>query len=165
MAKTPEELFAYLDRPGIETETHAHEAVFTVAASEALHARIPGAHTKNLFVRDRKGRHFLVTVGAHAEVDLKRLHALIGAQGRVSFGKPEALMALLGVQPGAVTVFGALNDTDGAVQVVLDAALMAQPRINGHPLVNTATTTIANTDLLRFLEATGHPPAVLKVAA
>ena len=93
------------------------------------------------------------------------MHQLIGAASRVSFGKPEALEALLGVQPGAVTVFGAINDTEGRVRVVIDAALAAEPLVNAHPLVNTATTTIAAKDLLAFVKATGHDALVLNLTS
>jgi Ala-tRNA(Pro) deacylase len=164
-ARTPDDLFAFLDRLGITTGTISHPPLFTVADSRALRGPIEGAHTKNLFLRDRKGAFFLLTVDEDAEVDLKTVHHLIGASGRISFGKPEQLMELLGVRPGAVTVFGALNDVEGKVRIILDAPLMAHDIINAHPLTNEATTSIGRQDLLRFLEATGHQPAILKVSA
>jgi Ala-tRNA(Pro) deacylase len=163
MPKSPEELFAFLDGLGIEVTTREHEPLFTVADSQKLRGEIAGAHTKNLFVKDKKDSYFLLTVGEEASVDLKSVHQVIGASGRVSFGRPEALMELLGVTPGAVTIFGAINDTAGRVKVVIDAALAAEPLINGHPLVNTATTTISWADLLKFVWATGHEPFVLNI--
>jgi Ala-tRNA(Pro) deacylase len=93
------------------------------------------------------------------------VHTLIGAASRVSFGKPEMLMELLGVAPGAVTVFGLINDTRRRVRIVLDRALMENATINAHPLTNEATTSIAAADLVRFIEATGHDAAILKVSA
>ena len=102
-----------------------HPPLFTVADSQALRGEIAGGHTKNLFLKDKKDQFFLVTVEENATVDLKQIHHLIGAASRVSFGKPEALMELLGVAPGAVTAFGVINDTDGRVKLVLDEALMA----------------------------------------
>src|SRR4051812_41340279 len=117
MPKTPEELFAFLDRLGIAVATRTHEPLFTVADSQKLRGEISGAHTKNLFVKDKKDGYFLLTVEEGASVDLKTIHHLIGASGRVSFGRPEALMDLLGVSPGAVTVFGAINDTACRVKV------------------------------------------------
>jgi Ala-tRNA(Pro) deacylase len=164
MPKTPEELFAFLDRLGIAVTTREHAPLFTVADSQGLRGEIPGAHTKNLFVKDKKDRYFLLTVEEEANVDLKSVHQLIGASGRVSFGKPDALMELLGVAPGAVTLFGAINDAAGRVKVVIDAGLAAEPQINAHPLVNTATTTIGSADLMRFIRATGHEPLVLPLA-
>ncbi len=160
-----EGLFAFLDQLGIAHSTKRHQPVFTVAESVALRDEIPGGHTKNLFVKDRKDRYFLLTVEEHAVVDLKTVHTLIGASGKVSFGKPEALMALLGVVPGSVTAFGVINDREKQVTLVLDADLMAEEIVNCHPLRNDATTSIASRDLIRFAEATGHAPLVLKVTA
>lgn len=165
MPKTPDELFAFLTGLGIEVSTVEHPPLYTVADSQALRGQIDGGHTKNLFLKDKKDQFFLVTVEEDAVVDLKQIHHVIGAASRVSFGKPEALMELLGVVPGAVTTFGAINDTDGRVSVVLDEALMRHDMINVHPLSNTATTSIKAADLVRFLRATGHEPAILKVSA
>jgi Ala-tRNA(Pro) deacylase len=164
MPKTEAELNAFLADLGISVTTVRHPPLFTVADSQGLRGEIPGGHTKNLFLKDKKDNYFLVTVGEEAVVDLKQIHHLIGAGSRVSFGKPEMLMELLGVIPGAVTVFGLINDTDGKVKVVLDEALMNHDVINGHPLTNEATTSIAAADLIRFVEATGHDPVILKVS-
>lgn len=164
MPKTEAELYAFLADHGISVSTVRHPPLFTVADSQALRGEIPGGHTKNLFLKDKKDNFFLVTVGEEAEVDLKQIHHLIGAAGRVSFGKPEMLMELLGVIPGAVTVFGLINDTAGRVKVFLDQELMSHEVINGHPLTNEATTTIAAADLVRFVEATGHDAVILKVS-
>ncbi|MET3790968.1 prolyl-tRNA synthetase associated domain-containing protein [Aquamicrobium terrae] len=165
MPKTEDELYAFLADLGITVSTTRHPPLFTVADSQALRGTIAGAHTKNLFLKDKKDNFFLVTVDEDAEVDLKQIHHLIGAASRVSFGKPEMLMELLGVVPGAVTVFGLINDTQGRVKTVLDAALMENDIVNGHPLTNEATSSIRSADLLRFIEATGHEPVILKVAA
>lgn len=163
--KTAEDLYRMLDELHIKHETKHHEPVFTVAESVALRDEIPGGHTKNLFVKDKKDQFFLLTVEENAVVDLKTVHTLIGAASKVSFGKPEKLMEYLGVIPGSVTVFGAINDTGHNVTFVLDKDLMEHAVINGHPLSNDATTSIGRDDLLRFLEATGHTPLVLKVTA
>jgi Ala-tRNA(Pro) deacylase len=165
MPKTPAELFAFLDKLGIAVATKEHPPLFTVADSRALRGEIAGAHTKNLFLKDKKDNYFLVTVDEEAEVDLKQIHHLIGAAGRVSFGRPEALMGFLGVVPGAVTVFGLINDDGRRVRAVLDESLMRNALVNAHPLTNEATTTIASGDLLRFVQATGHEAAILKVTA
>jgi Ala-tRNA(Pro) deacylase len=163
--KTRDELFAFLDSLGISHATKEHEPVFTVAESVALRDEIPGGHTKNLFVKDKKDQFFLLTVEEHAVVDLKTVHTLIGAASKVSFGKPEKLLEYLGVLPGSVTAFGAINDTTHQVTFVLDADLMKEEIVNCHPLSNDATTSVASGDLLRFMEATGHKPLVLKVTA
>jgi len=165
MPKTEAELFAFLAELGIAVSTKRHPPLYTVADSQALRGEIAGGHTKNLFLKDKKDNFFLVTVGEDAVVDLKQIHQLIGAASRVSFGKPEMLMELLGVSPGAVTVFGVINDTANRVKLVLDEDLMAYAVINAHPLTNEATTSIAAADLVRFVEATGHDAAILKVSA
>jgi Ala-tRNA(Pro) deacylase len=165
MPKTPDQLFAFLDGLGIEVKTVTHPPLFTVADSQALRGEIAGGHTKNLFLKDKKDNYFLLTVEEDAEVDLKQIHHVIGAASRVSFGKPDRLLELLGVTPGAVTAFGIVNDTAGAVKIVFDEALMRHEIVNAHPLTNEATTSIARDDLLRFVEATGHQPLVLKLSA
>lgn len=164
MPKTPDDLLAFLAEIGIAVKTVKHPPLFTVADSQALRGEIPGGHTKNLFLRDKKERYFLLTVEEDAEVDLKTIHQVIGASGRVSFGKPEKLLDYLGVTPGAVTAFGVFNDTAHNVTIVLDEALMRHDVINAHPLTNEATTSIGRDDLLRFIEATGHEPLVLKLS-
>jgi Ala-tRNA(Pro) deacylase len=136
----------------------------TVEDSQALRGDIPGGHAKNLFVKDKKGRLFLLVLGEEAMIDLKRVHEKIGGQGRVSFGSAELLEEVWGVKPGAVTPFGAINDRAGRVTVVLDAALMDESRLNFHPLVNTQTTSLASADLVKFLRATGHEPMIVALA-
>ena len=161
---TPEDLFARLDALGVAHQTIEHPPLFTVEDSQNLRGEIPGGHTKNLFVKDKKGRLFLLVLGEETVVDLKRVHEKIGGQGRVSFGSAELLEEVWGVKPGAVTPFGAINDHDGQVTVVLDAALMAEGRLNFHPLVNTRTTGLASGDLITFLRATGHEPVIVALA-
>jgi Ala-tRNA(Pro) deacylase len=164
MPATPDELFAFLDRLGIAHATVSHPALFTVDQSQALRGTIPGGHTKNLFLKDKKGALFLVTALEDAAIELKSLHRRLGAVGRFSFGPADLMRTTLGVEPGAVTPFGALNDRDGRVTIVLDEALMAHDTINAHPLVNTMTTSIGRDDLVAFLRATGHEPRIEPVA-
>ena len=165
MPKSREELLSYLEGQGIATRTFEHPPLFTVEDSQALRGEIPGGHTKNLFLKDKKDNFFLLTVGEAAAVDLKQIHHAIGASGRVSFGRPDMLMELLGVAPGSVTIFGLINDTQHRVRPFLDAALMQQETINAHPLTNEATTTIRREDLLRFIASTGHAAPILKLSA
>jgi len=157
-------LLAFLDRLGIETRTMDHAPVFTVAESQALRGAIAGAHSKNLFVKDKKDNVFLIVAEGDAAIDLKRVHEKIGAQGRVSFGKPELLLELTGLTPGSVTPFGVINDTGRRIKVVLDAAMMEHAVLNYHPLLNDATTSIKREDLVRFLKATGHDPMIILVS-
>jgi Ala-tRNA(Pro) deacylase len=161
MPTSSEALLAYLGSLSIAAETVDHPPLFTVEDSQALRGDVPGGHTKNLFVKDKKGRLFLLVVDEDAVVDLKRVHEKIGAQGRVSFGSAELLEEVWGVKPGAVTPFGAINDETGKVCVVLDEAMMRHERLNFHPLVNTRTTGLASADLVKFLRATGHEPMIV----
>ena len=165
MAATPDELFRFLDRLAIANTTVSHPALFTVEQSQALRGKVPGAHSKNLFLRDKKGGLFLVSTLEDAVIELKSLHRRAGASGRFSFGSAELMAETLGVEPGAVTPFGALNDGDRRVAFLLDAALMRHEIVNFHPLRNTMTTSIASAGLVKFLEATGHCPRILPLAA
>jgi Ala-tRNA(Pro) deacylase len=157
-------LFARLQELGIVTTTVEHAAVFTVAHSEGLHDSLPGAYTKNLFLTDKDGSALLVVAKDDTRVDLKALAKRLGL-GRLSFGKPELLWALLGVTPGSVTPFALINDKHARVAVVVDAALLDFGEVNFHPLENTATTRIASVDLVRFIRACGHEPKVMALSS
>jgi Ala-tRNA(Pro) deacylase len=162
---TPATLFAMLDHLGIAHSTVSHPPLFTVEQSQALRGQIPGGHSKNLFLRDKKGALFLVSALEHARIELKSLHRLLGAGGRFSFGPTELMRETLGIEPGSVTPFAAINDVATQVTIVLDAAMMEQASLNFHPLTNTMTTTIGRDDLVHFLEATGHVPRITAVSA
>ena len=164
MPATSDDLFAFLDGLGIAHRTVSHPPLFTVEQSRALRGQIAGGHTKNLFLKDKKDRLFLVVAVEDAPIALKSLHRVLDASGRFSFGSAELLRAVLGVEPGSVTPFSAINDPERRVTVVLDAAMMAHETLNFHPLVNTMTTAIARGDLIRFLEATGHGPRIIAVS-
>lgn len=162
---TPETaLLAALDAAGIAWSLHEHEAVFTVEASARLHDEIAGAHTKNLFLKDAGGQFWVVSAPHDAQIDLKALPGAIGSK-KVSFGKAEAMVELLGVEPGSVTPLAAFNDKAGAVRVVIDRRLAEAEIVNVHPLRNTATLGLAGADLLAFLAATGHEPVVADLPA
>lgn len=163
MPATPQDLFAFFDRLGIRHATVTHPPLFTVADSQALRGQIAGGHTKNLFLKDKGGALSLVVAGENAAIELKSVHHRIGGK-RVSFGSAELLMQQLGVAPGSVTPFAAINDTSGAVSMILDAAMMRHEVLNFHPLINTMTTSIAASDLVIFLRATGHTPRILPLA-
>ncbi len=159
MPSTRADLMARLAELGIETTTTEHEAVFTVAESDRLHRELPGGHTKNLFLKDAKGQLWLVIAESHTEVDLKALPKAIGA-ARLSFGKADLLIDVLGVAPGSVTALALINDTAHRLSVVVDERLMRYDIINCHPLENTATTAIRREDLFRFMEACGARPRI-----
>lgn len=163
MPATPDDLFALLDRLQIAHRTVTHPPLFTVDQSRCLRGQIPGGHTKNLFLRDKQGRLFLVVALEDAVIDLKTLHRRLGA-GRFSFGSADLLRETLGIEPGAVTPFAAINDSGQRVEVVLDETMLTHETLNYHPLVNTMTTSIGSADLLRFLDATGHRPRIALVS-
>lgn len=155
-------LLADLAALAIGYESQEHRAVFTVAESSTLDARIPGAHSKNLFLKDSAGAFWLVTVPAQARVDLKALPSAIGSK-RVSFAKPEDMERLLGISPGSVTPLAMINAAPGSVAVVLEEGLAAAERVNVHPLRNTATIGLAGADILRLLRHWGHAPLVASI--
>ena len=157
---TAHELLARLAKLGIAATTHRHAPAFTVEQGNQVWAGIPGIHCKNLFLKDAKGRLWLVCAPADCRIDLKTLPALIGS-ARLSFGSADRLRDALGVEPGSVTPFALVNDTGRRVGVVLDAWMMAQDLINFHPLRNDMTTTLAPAGLMRFLGDTGHQPLVV----
>lgn len=161
---TSDQLFAYLDALGISHTTVQHPPLFTVEQSRALRGQIPGGHTKNLFLRDKKHALYLVVAPEDAVIDLKSLHRRLGASGRFSFGSADLMREVLGVEPGSVTPFAAINDRAGRLSVVLDKVMMEHEMLNYHPLTNTMTTSIARDDLVKFLAATGHPPRIEQVS-
>jgi Ala-tRNA(Pro) deacylase len=163
MPHTPDSLFHALDELGIAHETIHHEALFTVEQSKALRGEIVGAHTKNLFLKDKKGKLFLVTAVENTRIDLKKLHETIGGSGRLSFGSAEQMMEHLGVMPGSVTALAVINDTASQVTMVLDKRLQDYDRVNCHPLINTMTTGMSFDDLIRFLKAVKHEPQIMSV--
>ena len=153
------QLFADIAQLGIAFELVEHAAVFTVEESSKLDRDIPGAHTKNLFLKDAGGQFWLVTVPADMRVDLKTLPQAIGSK-RISFGKADDMMRLLGVSPGSVTPLAAINDEGGEVAVVIDARLATADRINVHPLRNTATIGLSPADLIALLSHWRHVPVI-----
>ncbi len=162
--RTREQLLTYLADIGVLANTCDHPAVFTVGEGEAIKLAIPGDHTKNLFLKDDRGQLWLVSAEAHATIDLKRLHLVIGS-GRLSFGKPELMLETLGVSPGSVTAFGLINDPDHRVRFVLDRTLAEAELVNFHPLTNTATTTVSGEGFRQFLAACGVTPVIVDFAA
>ena len=161
---TRDELLDFLAQLGVEQTTYDHPAVFTVGESGAIKQEIPGAHTKNLFLKDAKDQLWLISAEGHAGIDLKRLHTVIGS-ARLSFGKAELMEETLGVSPGSVTAFGLINDRDRRVRFVLDRTLAEADLVNFHPLTNTATTTVSGEGFRRFLAAVGVAPLVVDFVA
>ena len=161
---TRDDLLAFLAEHGIEQTTYDHPAVFTVGESGKIKQDIPGAHTKNLFLKDARDQLWLVSAEGHAQIDLKRLHQVIGS-ARLSFGNARLMEATLGVTPGSVTAFGLVNDVDRRVRFVLDRTLAEADLVNFHPLTNTATTTVSGKGFRKFLAVLGIEPLVVDFAA
>jgi Ala-tRNA(Pro) deacylase len=163
--RTQPEFLAFLDSIGVEHDTIEHPAVFRVGEGEDVKAQIPGAHTKNLFLKDAKDRLWLISAEDRAVIDLKRLHHVIGS-ARLSFGNAALMEETLGVTPGSVTAFGLVNDRQARrVSFVLDRTLAQAQRVNFHPLVNTATTGVSGEGFRRFLAAVGVKPLVVDFRA
>jgi Ala-tRNA(Pro) deacylase len=158
------DLIAFLDAHGVDHATTEHAAVFRVGEGEEIKQAIAGAHTKNLFLKDAKGRLWLISAKDDTAIDLKRLHPVIGS-ARLSFGSAELMEETLGVTPGSVTAFALINDTGRRVSFVLDKALAQAEQVNFHPLTNTATTTVSQAGLRGFLSAVGIEPLVVDFAA
>ena len=162
--KTRPDLIAFFDAHGIAHDTTDHPAVFGVGEGEGIKDGIPGAHTKNLFLKDAKGRLWLISAQDDTVIDLKRLHTVIGS-ARLSFGPAELMEATLGVTPGSVTAFGLINDAERRLTFVLDRRLAQAERVNFHPLTNTATTGVSREGFGAFLAALGVTPIVVDFAA
>jgi len=163
MPVSREELFEYLDKLNISHTTYEHAPIFTVEEGADIKTSMPGGHTKNLFLKDKAGRFFLICAIGQTPIPINKLHPILGCK-RLSFGKPEPLMELLGMTPGSVTLFSVLNDTEKLVTLILDADLMNHDIVNFHPLLNDATTAISSADMITFAKATGHDPIILDFA-
>lgn len=158
------DLFSFFEAHNIAHTTHEHAPVFTVEEGAEIKGKLPGGHTKNLFLKDKAGAYFLICALGDTQIKINQLHRHLGCK-RLSFGKPDALLEYLGVLPGSVTLFSVLQDRGGNVQLILDAALLAHDIVNFHPLTNTATTAITHADMLKFAEKSGHSPIVIDFAA
>ena len=158
-----EQLLAHLDNLGISYRLHEHEPIFTVEQGEPLKKSIPGMHCRNLFLYDKKKRMFLITAANETQIDLKKLPQLIES-GRLSFCSPARLWDRLGITPGSVNPFCIMNDKEGTVRMVLDSAMMDVEIVNYHPMDNSWTIGMAPSDLLKFLDSTGHAYEIVDFA-
>lgn len=165
MAKSRNDLFEFLDRIGVAHRTVDHPPVFTVEEGRGMKASMPGGHSKNLFLKDKKDRLFLAVAHCDTPVDIVGYGRAAGARGRLSFGKPDLMTATMGVIPGAVTPFALVNETAKALtEVAVDAALLSWPAVWFHPLENNASTAVAPDDLLKFIRACGFEPRIIDLA-
>jgi Ala-tRNA(Pro) deacylase len=164
MPASPEQLYTRLHELGIGYTILEHPPVLTVEEARHHTGHLPGGHCKSLFLKDKKGGLWLLVCEAERRLDVNRLARVIGSP-RLSFGRAELLSETLGVAPGAVTPFALINDSEHRVRPLLDRAMLAHDRLNYHPLINTATITIAAADLSRFVEACGHEARVIDLDA
>ena len=163
MAATRADLFAFLDRLGIAHRTIEHPPLPTVEAAMAIWGGMTGGFAKNLFVKDKKSRLFLITLRKDASLDLKHVQAVIGASGRVSFCTAEQLMEHLGVLPGSVTPLGVLNDCAKNVEVLIDEDLRGRPRLGVHPCDNTETLWMSFDSIKKIIERQGNSLKFIKI--
>lgn len=156
------DIYKFLTENGITYQRFDHPAVYTCEEADRLCPKMPGTGTKNLFLRDNKGKHhFLIVVGKDKNVDLKKLKEILGVS-KLGFASEERLRKYLGLTPGAVTLLGVMNDPDGAVEVVIDERVWNKP-LQCHPLVNTATLVIEFEGIKNFLEKTNHQPKIVDI--
>lgn len=162
LAATVEQVLHALSELGVEHHTVTHEALYTVEQAGRINYDVPGAHTKNLFLRNKKGRMFLLVIESQRTVDLKALrHKLQLPGGQLAFASTERMSKFLGVVPGSVTPLAAINDHGNKVQIIIDKALLQQQWIYLHPCRNTHSTRIATAELLKVLQAWDHSPTMI----
>jgi Ala-tRNA(Pro) deacylase len=161
---TPPPLAEKFSALGIQAVTYAHPPVFTVEEGKDFKHKIPGGHTKNLFLKDKKGQLWLITALWDTAIDLKSLPDKIGCD-RVSFGSAERMEAAIGVTPGSVTPLALMNDLQKTVKPVFDSRLMDCGLVNCHPLKNDKTTGLSPQDLLKFIKGLGYNPLIIDFGA
>ena len=161
---TPDDLMARLEALDIAYTLYHHEAVYTVEESQRLNKDIPGVHCRNLFLRDKKKRNFLLVLKSATDIDLKKLPLLLGS-GRLSFGSADRLWQYLGVRPGSVCPFAIVNDTDRQVKILLDQSMMEADLVSYHPLLNTMTVLLTPDGLMKFIEDCGHEVHIVDLSA
>ncbi|MCK5284858.1 MAG: prolyl-tRNA synthetase associated domain-containing protein [Alphaproteobacteria bacterium] len=159
---SPDILLKTLDMLDIDYRIYKHEPIFTVEEGIHLKAEIPGVHCRNLFLRDKKKKMFLVVAANETKINLKTLPDLIGS-ARLSFGSTERLWMYLGIRPGSVCPFCVMNDKEHAVQVILDASMMKADIVNYHPLDNAQTISLTPDNMLKFFTHTGHKPQIIDI--
>ena len=156
------DIYQVLEELGISYRKYEHPPVFTVEEADRHRGELQGGRTKNLFLRNKKGkRHYLLVVESDRKVDIKKMQGLLG-ESSLSFASPERLMKYLGLEPGSVSPFGIINDEAGEVIVILDAGLLRHEMLHYHPNVNTATLAVSREDFQRFLDQSGNEVRVLE---
>ena len=147
---TKTDLFELLSAKDLDFQIHDHDPLFTVEDSEKLRGNIIGAHTKNLFLKNKKNNFFLFSCDENSRVDLKKFSKSINAKN-LSFANEEYLEQLLGIRPGSVSPYALLNDKNNVVEFYLDEKIFNSDDINYHPLINTTTITMKTSKFISFL--------------
>ena len=161
MPTSPHAVLKIMDSLQIHYELHEHEPVFTVAESEKIDKKINAHHTRNMFLRTKKKKNYLITLSHDTPIDLKKLDSLIEGASRFSFGSPDRLMEVLGVYPGSVTPLSAMNADPDNLSVILEKKMMEADYVAYHPLINIMTVVIKPDDLIKFLNHYGHSPIII----
>jgi len=164
MPKT--KVYDYLDGLEISYRVHEHEPVFTCESAARVDRELRGAHSKNLFLRDRPGtRHFLISVVAEKKVDLQALRRLSQIDcSKLSFGSAERLKERLHLTAGSVSPFGLLNDPEQAVEFFIDEDLLTAEFVNFHPNLNDATVELTPADFVKYLKSLGREIVPIKIS-
>jgi Ala-tRNA(Pro) deacylase len=164
-------LFDFLKKHKIEYSLFEHQSVFTADDKPVVTAidgvatssdTIPEPHFKTLFLKDQKGKFFLVSVFQEKRVDLNALSVALEC-GRFSFGKAEDLLDLLKLTPGSVTPFGLLFDQQNKVTFVLDEDALINPLVSFHPMRNDMTIVTTLLNFLTCMEKMGHKASVVRI--
>jgi Ala-tRNA(Pro) deacylase len=159
------DIYGLLDSLGIRYERYDHAPVFTCDEADAAVPSHAAVQTKNLFLRDKRGRrHILLVTSCEKAVDIKRFADLADAD-HLSFGSPDRLAKYLGVTPGSVTVLGLMNDAEHGVELFVDGDVWRTPAWRCHPLINSVTLVLSREDVERFLTHTGHMPRVVELTS
>ena len=144
------EFIKLLKKEKYKIKVHKHDALFTVEDSKKLRGKINGAHTKNLFLKNKKNEFVLLACEEADKIDLKKISKSLGL-GNVSFAKQEYLEQHLKIKPGSVSPFALLNDDSGFVNFYLEQTLYESKLVNFHPLINTFTITIKTNKFIEFM--------------
>ena len=150
------DILEILNALGIEFQILEHEAVYTVEQSRQLRIfeKLSGTACKNLFLRNKRGEFFLLTLPAEKRADLKAVAKNLNLP-RLSFASEAELFALMNLHAGSVTPLGIINDAQNKVRLILDAELCGK-KLLLHPNTNTATISLAFDDLIKIILHTEH---------
>ena len=150
------ELYSLLERLEIQFEYHEHPPLATIEDAKIHWVNYNSGRCKNIFFRNHKGdRHYLVILEHLRQLNIRDLEKKL-KQGKLTFASDQRLKKYLGVEPGSVSPFGLINDSEKHVHLFIDEKLNEFDRLTFHPNINTASLVISKSDFLKFLEYTGN---------